>query len=155
MPDATLHVRENQSFGKKRCLAMPNGGRGIRRLTNRRGCPVERKRVSNKSQQTSAVSKPLSREERKAIDAVQIEDKGVETHQHQPFLSVNSGENRCNRLVCHPRKQKRKKKGDDGGHRSDSVCSVCQYGGSLILCDHCPSSYHLSCLDLEVHFPFL
>ncbi|XP_042510627.1 uncharacterized protein LOC122086021 isoform X2 [Macadamia integrifolia] len=32
---------------------------------------------------------------------------------------------------------------------NDIICSVCHYGGTLILCDQCPSSFHLGCLGLE------
>ncbi|XP_054819053.1 uncharacterized protein LOC129318355 [Prosopis cineraria] len=32
---------------------------------------------------------------------------------------------------------------------NDAICSVCHYGGELILCDNCPSSFHKSCLGLE------
>lgn len=34
---------------------------------------------------------------------------------------------------------------------NDIVCSVCHYGGKLILCDGCPSAFHATCLGLEVH----
>ncbi|RLN34017.1 increased DNA methylation 1 [Panicum miliaceum] len=34
---------------------------------------------------------------------------------------------------------------DPGG---DSVCSVCNDGGELLLCDHCPSAFHHDCLGL-------
>ncbi|KAE8655448.1 putative 20G-Fe(II) oxidoreductase [Hibiscus syriacus] len=33
--------------------------------------------------------------------------------------------------------------------QNDEICSVCQYGGELILCDQCPSSFHKNCLDLK------
>ncbi|XP_019706405.1 uncharacterized protein [Elaeis guineensis] len=33
--------------------------------------------------------------------------------------------------------------------RSDTICSVCQYGGKLMLCDHCPSAFHPGCVALE------
>lgn len=33
--------------------------------------------------------------------------------------------------------------------KNDVVCSVCHYGGDIILCDKCPSSFHLSCLGLD------
>ncbi|KAK4275146.1 hypothetical protein QN277_018279 [Acacia crassicarpa] len=32
---------------------------------------------------------------------------------------------------------------------NDGICSACQYGGELILCDNCPSSFHQSCMGLE------
>lgn len=31
---------------------------------------------------------------------------------------------------------------------NDSICSVCHFGGLLVLCDHCPSSFHRECLGL-------
>ncbi|CAL5071019.1 unnamed protein product [Urochloa decumbens] len=34
---------------------------------------------------------------------------------------------------------------DPGG---DSVCSICNDGGDLLLCDHCPAAYHGDCLGL-------
>ncbi|KAH1262960.1 Increased DNA methylation 1 [Glycine max] len=32
---------------------------------------------------------------------------------------------------------------------NDNICSVCQDGGELVLCDQCPSAFHSTCLDLE------
>ncbi|KAK7385538.1 hypothetical protein VNO78_31261 [Psophocarpus tetragonolobus] len=32
---------------------------------------------------------------------------------------------------------------------NDNICSVCQFGGELILCDQCPSAFHKACLGLE------
>ncbi|XP_014503178.2 uncharacterized protein LOC106763506 [Vigna radiata var. radiata] len=32
---------------------------------------------------------------------------------------------------------------------NDDICSVCQYGGELILCDRCPSAFHKTCLGLN------
>ncbi|KAL8154082.1 hypothetical protein V2J09_011842 [Rumex salicifolius] len=32
---------------------------------------------------------------------------------------------------------------------NDHICSVCHYGGELLLCDRCPSSYHANCLNLQ------
>ncbi|KAM0953674.1 putative histone acetyltransferase chromatin regulator PHD family [Dioscorea sansibarensis] len=33
---------------------------------------------------------------------------------------------------------------------SDDICSICQEDGTLVLCDHCPSAFHLECIGLEV-----
>ncbi|KAL5710171.1 hypothetical protein ACHQM5_020770 [Ranunculus cassubicifolius] len=33
--------------------------------------------------------------------------------------------------------------------KNDHICSVCNYGGDLVLCDQCPSAFHLSCLGLN------
>ncbi|KAK9127451.1 hypothetical protein Syun_016248 [Stephania yunnanensis] len=41
---------------------------------------------------------------------------------------------------------KRKKSHD----KNDFKCSICHNGGELLLCDQCPSSFHLCCLGLEV-----
>ncbi|KAK7372105.1 hypothetical protein VNO80_05474 [Phaseolus coccineus] len=35
------------------------------------------------------------------------------------------------------------------GGENDDICSVCQYGGELILCDKCPSAFHRTCLGLN------
>lgn len=32
--------------------------------------------------------------------------------------------------------------------KNDEVCSACRIGGDLILCDNCPSAYHVNCLGL-------
>ncbi|MCL7041618.1 hypothetical protein MKW94_018392 [Papaver nudicaule] len=32
---------------------------------------------------------------------------------------------------------------------NDDICSVCYYGGTLVLCDRCPSSFHLNCLGMK------
>ncbi|KAJ4725560.1 PHD zinc finger protein [Melia azedarach] len=40
-------------------------------------------------------------------------------------------------------------KGHHHSNENDYICSVCHYGGELILCDGCPSSFHISCLGLE------
>ncbi|KAM7259224.1 hypothetical protein ACFE04_014965 [Oxalis oulophora] len=33
--------------------------------------------------------------------------------------------------------------------QNDIICSICFYGGELLLCDQCPSSFHQDCLGLK------
>ncbi|KAM7522065.1 hypothetical protein LguiA_011967 [Lonicera macranthoides] len=40
-------------------------------------------------------------------------------------------------------------KGSRNHKKNDHICSVCHYGGELVLCDQCPSSFHTSCLGLK------
>ncbi|XP_052209044.1 uncharacterized protein LOC127812622 [Diospyros lotus] len=42
-----------------------------------------------------------------------------------------------------------KVKGRRQSNTNDYICSVCHFGGELILCDQCPSSFHISCLGLK------
>lgn len=42
-----------------------------------------------------------------------------------------------------------KLKGHQHHQDNDYICSMCHYGGELILCDQCPSSFHKSCLGLK------
>ena len=33
---------------------------------------------------------------------------------------------------------------------SDDICGICKDGGELILCDNCPSTFHVDCIGLKV-----
>uniref|UniRef100_A0ACD5WP71 Uncharacterized protein n=1 Tax=Avena sativa TaxID=4498 RepID=A0ACD5WP71_AVESA len=40
-------------------------------------------------------------------------------------------------------------KKDNSHIESDSICSICNDGGNIILCDGCPSSFHHACVGLQ------
>ncbi|KAG8371508.1 hypothetical protein BUALT_Bualt13G0094900 [Buddleja alternifolia] len=48
------------------------------------------------------------------------------------------------------RSKSREIKGNRRNKKNDYICSVCHYGGELVLCDQCPSSFHTHCLGLKV-----
>lgn len=59
----------------------------------------------------------------------------------------------CQMQMIHRNKpqgfQRSRVKSDYSMYTSDTICSVCHDGGSLVLCDHCPSSFHLDCVGLK------
>ncbi|KAK6927113.1 Tify domain binding domain [Dillenia turbinata] len=54
-----------------------------------------------------------------------------------------------NRMRCGTTKPDKRMRGNQQQHKNDHICSVCHYGGHLLLCDHCPSSFHKSCLNMK------
>ncbi|MCD7464089.1 hypothetical protein HAX54_052066 [Datura stramonium] len=57
----------------------------------------------------------------------------------------------CQKQMKHKQSVENTRKEPCGSHLriNDHICSVCQYGGELILCDECPSSFHTECLGIK------
>ncbi|KAK9940808.1 hypothetical protein M0R45_017449 [Rubus argutus] len=87
-----------------------------------------------------------------------------ETHagcsNHRPASNIFLVDGRslldCQLQIIHERRKRtcrteprHRMKGNRVRGENDYICTVCHYGGDLILCDHCPSSFHKSCLGLK------
>lgn len=70
------------------------------------------------------------------------------------FLQDGRSLLQCQMQMMHDNKPKDfphvRLKGDYSHYQSDTICSICQDGGTLMLCDHCPSSFHRNCVGLKV-----
>ncbi|KAK4741323.1 hypothetical protein SAY87_024911 [Trapa incisa] len=51
-------------------------------------------------------------------------------------------------MVSRPRRRKRKR--HTTFQQSDTICFICHYGGELISCKNCSSSYHSDCIGTQV-----
>ncbi|KAA8547080.1 hypothetical protein F0562_003509 [Nyssa sinensis] len=162
-----LHVQDNQSVCKRGKLTHPeqiksNITIGLpicsQRQKKREALNVCIKRskysmmgrkVSKKFQQTGVKIMPPSKEEPKEFGSKKTEDNGIVSCclRTLPFANSENGVS-LKDMVSRPRKHKRKR-GYLGCYQNDTICMVCHYGGELILCDHCPCSYHLTCIDLK------
>ncbi|KAB1225748.1 hypothetical protein CJ030_MR1G029250 [Morella rubra] len=47
------------------------------------------------------------------------------------------------------RKTRGRNKGTSHEGENDNICTVCHYGGELVLCDECPSAFHQGCINLK------
>ncbi|PKI34166.1 hypothetical protein CRG98_045445 [Punica granatum] len=78
----------------------------------------------------------------------QVNHNLFSSNRQQTPLFESYGRNfRLKDMVSRPRKRKRKRQLD--GPQSDTICFVCHFGGELIPCNNCFSSYHLTCLEPE------
>ena len=59
---------------------------------------------------------------------------------------------RGNKMGSSRQKPHDRMKGNSHQGENDHICTICHYGGELILCDQCPSAFHKSCISLKVDF---
>ncbi|KAJ9130205.1 hypothetical protein P3X46_034924, partial [Hevea brasiliensis] len=114
-------------------------GRKTRRLAklknNKRGtCPT---RVLRSSKRVQQVVIPNPRDQKPRLSLHYSTSKG----RHPITGRINRDGIKCN---CCGRLKDNCHQGEN-----DHICSACHYGGELILCDQCPSSFHKSCLGME------
>ncbi|XWS29921.1 hypothetical protein CRYUN_Cryun24cG0072100 [Craigia yunnanensis] len=108
---------------------------------------VMRKRFSNKPKQADSKVEAIPRKEEKGVK--RKEDDLVTGYHHLSLPFDNCGKKvRLKDMVSRSRRHKRKWH-CHGSRLCDTICSVCHYGGGLIICDHCPCAYHLSCINLK------
>ena len=166
--DASLQVQDRQSVDRRKelmLLRQKKGGLNMRsihrrqrrvtfcaRIIQKKRSPLRiKKKVTRKIEKGNSKSKPALREETEASTALQKQDDPLGNHCEGSLLGTTScPESQPEDTVNCTLKQRGKK-----SRCRDSVCFVCQYGGELIPCDHCMSSYHLTCIDLKVNILLL
>ncbi|XP_007048458.2 PREDICTED: uncharacterized protein LOC18611905 [Theobroma cacao] len=110
---------------------------------------VMRKRFSKKPKQADSKVEAIPKKRGKGLYAILKEDDLISGHHHLNLPFDNCGKKvRLKDMVSRSRRRKRKWR-CRGSRLRDTICSVCHYGGDLIICDHCPCSYHLSCINFK------
>ncbi|KAB1224878.1 hypothetical protein CJ030_MR1G008848 [Morella rubra] len=56
---------------------------------------------------------------------------------------------RGKKMGSYARKPRALNKGTSHQGENDNICTVCHYGGELVLCDKCPSAFHQGCINLK------
>ncbi|KAL2941761.1 Increased DNA methylation 1 [Bienertia sinuspersici] len=97
-----------------------------------------------KNQDIIKSSEPTLHLEPETSKSHQIEGDLLGSHckEIQPVTTSSQDHGLPNTLESHKQSSKRNR-------WHDSVCLVCQYGGELLHCGRCMSSYHLPCIDLK------
>ncbi|XP_021734586.1 uncharacterized protein LOC110701274 [Chenopodium quinoa] len=129
----SVHRKERRIRISRRSIGKKRSPKRIKKLYPR------------KTQEASVISKPTLKKELEVSKSKQKEASllGSGCEGFQP-VTTSCQESEHQETVDSPRKQKVRK-----GRCRDSVCLICQHGGELLHCDHCLSSYHLTCIELQ------
>lgn len=97
------------------------------------------------------IKPPLIQEDRNGLH---IEQSSFSCQRRNSPLFEDYGRNcRLKDMVSRPWKRKRKRQPNiPQGGQGDTICFICYYGGELISCKNCCSSYHLTCLGTQVQY---
>lgn len=110
---------------------------------------VLRRRFSKKTKQADAKVEGNPKKEEKGVDVINKDDALPDGHHCLSLPVDNCGKKfRLKDMVSRSRRRKRKRR-CCGSRLCDTICSVCHYGGDLMICGYCPCSYHLSCINLK------
>lgn len=155
---AAIHKRKRSSLMRKRIsknYQQPNSkvttlskvDKGNNKASflvyRRKKVSVVRKRFSKKHKHPDSKVEAIPKKEEKGLHFI------AGYHCRSPAFDNCGKKVRLKDMVSRSRRRKRKWR-CRGPRLHDTICSVCHYGGDLKTCDHCPCSYHLSCINLKV-----
>ncbi|GAB4835571.1 hypothetical protein Ancab_000480 [Ancistrocladus abbreviatus] len=109
-----------------------------------------KRRIPKKIQKAMAKTRSACKEKEAVLCPARRKDDLLGSGRHEILpVAASRDDFGLRDVVTSPQMQQRKR-----NKRCDSVCFICQYGDNLLPCDHCSSSYHLSCIDLKVEDGF-
>ncbi|RDX82192.1 Increased DNA methylation 1, partial [Mucuna pruriens] len=109
--------------------------------------PKKTARKPRKYQKKTKMQPKRRKKSKKDVEDIDVNDD--ESYEYEEFEEASSSRNARMRDDCQKEDSQQEEKGT---YQNDSICSVCRYGGELLLCDRCPSSFHIDCLGLG-HVP--
>ncbi|KAF3441227.1 hypothetical protein FNV43_RR15140 [Rhamnella rubrinervis] len=120
-------------------------------LTRKDGNPVAKGRITNDGVKCSCCQKvfTLSSFEAHAGSESEKPASNIYLKDGRSLLDCQMQMIGDSKMQSFMRKSFNRMKGNWVQGENDYICSVCHYGGELMLCDQCPSSFHKSCLGLK------
>ncbi|XP_013387155.1 chromodomain-helicase-DNA-binding protein 4 [Lingula anatina] len=116
------------------------------------GQPKKRKKIYPEASRRSERDKRMKKESMKEMDSDEEFEKMLASSDSDSSAGGGKrGKKRKKNRRMKTTKQFPDEEDGDKGEESDHqwYCEICQEGGDIILCDNCPRSYHLKCLELD------